>query len=48
MNSSDEEGGSFSDWPTYPQLYVNGDFMGGLDIIKEMQLAGSLKAQFGI
>ena len=39
---------TFSDWPTYPQLYVNGDFMGGLDIIKEMQQTGSLKSQLGI
>jgi Grx4 family monothiol glutaredoxin len=27
---------TFSDWPTYPQLYVNGDLVGGLDIVKEM------------
>jgi len=26
----------FSDWPTFPQLYVNGDLVGGLDIVKEM------------
>merc|ERR1719203_676374 len=26
----------FSDWPTYPQLYVNGELVGGLDIVKEM------------
>ena len=26
----------FSDWPTIPQLYVNGEFIGGCDIIKEM------------
>lgn len=26
---------TFSDWPTFPQLYVNGEFQGGLDIIKE-------------
>ncbi|KAF6069827.1 Glutaredoxin family protein, partial [Candida albicans] len=25
----------FSDWPTFPQLYINGEFQGGLDIIKE-------------
>ena len=24
----------FSDWPTYPQLYVNGELIGGLDIVK--------------
>lgn len=27
---------AFSDWPTFPQLYVNGEFQGGLDIIKEL------------
>ncbi|CUS22553.1 LAQU0S06e00672g1_1 [Lachancea quebecensis] len=26
---------NFSDWPTFPQLYINGEFQGGLDIIKE-------------
>lgn len=25
----------FSDWPTFPQLYINGELQGGLDIIKE-------------
>ncbi|KAL7558233.1 hypothetical protein ACA910_016113 [Epithemia clementina (nom. ined.)] len=33
----------YSDWPTYPQLYVNGDLIGGLDIVKEMKDDGSLK-----
>ena len=37
-----------SDWPTYPQLYVNGEFMGGLDIIKEMQDSGNLKQQLNL
>ncbi|CAH1802899.1 unnamed protein product, partial [Owenia fusiformis] len=32
----------FSDWPTYPQVYVNGELIGGLDIIKEMAESGSL------
>ncbi|XP_026473387.1 glutaredoxin 3-like [Ctenocephalides felis] len=27
---------TFSDWPTYPQLYVNGELIGGLDIVKEL------------
>lgn len=27
---------AFSDWPTFPQLYINGEFQGGLDIIKEL------------
>jgi len=34
----------FSEWPTYPQLYVKGELIGGLDIIKEMQAAGELLA----
>ncbi len=38
----------YSDWPTYPQLYVKGVLMGGLDIVKEMQEAGDLKTQLGI
>jgi monothiol glutaredoxin len=33
----------FSDWPTIPQLYVKGEFVGGCDIIKEMFQAGELK-----
>ncbi|KAF5300494.1 hypothetical protein FQA39_LY02293 [Lamprigera yunnana] len=33
---------TYSDWPTYPQLYVNGDLIGGLDIIKEIQATGEL------
>ena len=33
----------YSDWPTYPQLYVNGELIGGLDIVKEMKDDGSLK-----
>mmetsp|Transcript_20529 Transcript_20529/g.44450 ORF Transcript_20529/g.44450 Transcript_20529/m.44450 type:complete len:342 (+) Transcript_20529:101-1126(+) len=32
----------YSDWPTYPQLYVSGDLVGGLDIVKEMKDDGSL------
>jgi Grx4 family monothiol glutaredoxin len=33
----------YSDWPTYPQLYVEGDLVGGLDIVKEMMDSGDLK-----
>ncbi len=33
----------FSDWPTIPQLYVGGEFIGGCDIIKEMFEKGELK-----
>ena len=33
----------FSDWPTIPQLYVKGEFIGGCDIIKEMFESGKLQ-----
>lgn len=33
-------------WPTYPQLYINGKLVGGLDIVKELQEAGELTALF--
>ncbi len=36
----------FSDWPTIPQLYVKGEFVGGCDIIKEMFEKGDLKKFF--
>ncbi|XP_060526703.1 glutaredoxin-3 [Cylas formicarius] len=35
---------TYSDWPTYPQLYVNGDLIGGLDIVKEMVASNELQA----
>jgi monothiol glutaredoxin len=34
---------SFSNWPTIPQLYVKGEFIGGCDIVKEMYQAGELQ-----
>ena len=33
----------YSDWPTIPQLYVKGEFLGGCDIVKEMFEKGELK-----
>ena len=33
----------FSDWPTIPQLYIKGKFVGGCDIVKEMFETGELK-----
>jgi len=33
----------FSDWPTIPQIYIKGEFIGGCDIIKEMYESGELK-----
>ena len=38
----------FSDWPTIPQLYVGGEFVGGCDIIQEMAGDGSLASTLGI
>ena len=35
---------SFSDWPTIPQLYVKGEFVGGCDIIREMFQSGELQS----
>jgi monothiol glutaredoxin len=32
----------YSDWPTIPQLYVKGEFIGGCDIVTEMTLSGEL------
>ena len=36
----------YSDWPTIPQLYVKGEFVGGCDIITEMTLSGELDQLF--
>lgn len=36
----------FSDWPTIPQLYVKGEFVGGCDIVTEMALSGELDQLF--
>jgi monothiol glutaredoxin len=36
----------FSDWPTIPQLYVKGEFVGGCDIVREMFESGELKKLF--
>ena len=33
----------FSDWPTIPQLYVKGEFVGGCDIVREMHASGELR-----
>jgi monothiol glutaredoxin len=39
---------SYSDWPTIPQLYVNGEFVGGSDIMTEMYQAGELQQTLGL
>lgn len=38
---------SYSDWPTIPQLYVKGEFVGGSDIMMEMYESGELAELFG-
>ena len=35
---------AYADWPTIPQLYVKGEFVGGSDIVREMFQAGELQA----
>ena len=46
LENDDLRGGikSYSNWPTIPQLYVKGEFVGGCDIIREMFQAGELRS----
>jgi monothiol glutaredoxin len=46
LDNDDLRGGikSYSNWPTIPQLYIKGEFVGGCDIIREMFQAGELKS----
>ena len=37
----------YANWPTIPQLYVDGEFVGGCDIMREMYASGELQALFG-
>ena len=37
----------FANWPTIPQLYVNGEFVGGCDIVREMYSSGELQKLLG-
>ena len=37
----------FSNWPTVPQLYVKGEFVGGCDIVREMFQSGELATHLG-
>eukprot|EP00611_Tribonema_gayanum_P016750 TRINITY_DN29157_c0_g1_i1.p2 TRINITY_DN29157_c0_g1~~TRINITY_DN29157_c0_g1_i1.p2 ORF type:complete len:246 (-),score=60.32 TRINITY_DN29157_c0_g1_i1:372-1109(-) len=39
---------TYSNWPTYPQLYVNGELIGGIDIVQEMAQEGDLAEQLGV
>ena len=38
---------SYANWPTIPQLYVNGEFVGGCDIMREMYANGELQQALG-
>src|ERR1700755_3624614 len=37
----------FSDWPTFPQLFIRGEFVGGADIVRQMHEAGELESKIG-
>jgi len=37
----------FSDWPTFPQLFIRGEFVGGADIVRQMHEAGELEKKLG-
>src|SRR5882757_10090211 len=37
----------FSDWPTFPQLFVRGEFVGGADIVRQMHESGELEPKLG-
>ncbi len=38
----------FSEWPTIPQLYIDGQFVGGCDIVREMHTSGDLQKLIGV
>ena len=43
-----EATGEISDWRTFPQLYVNGELVGGADIVEEMLASGELAGLLGV
>jgi monothiol glutaredoxin len=43
-----EATGEISDWQTFPQLYVNGQLLGGCDIVEEMFDSGELASELGV
>src|SRR5215813_7500727 len=49
LTDPDIRGGlkEYSDWPTFPQLFVKGEFVGGADIIKQMHENGELEKKLG-
>jgi monothiol glutaredoxin len=38
---------AYSDWPTIPQLYIDGEFIGGCDIVTELHMSGDLAGMLG-
>ena len=49
LSEADVRGGmkEFSDWPTFPQLFIRGEFVGGADIVRQMHEAGELEKKLG-
>src|SRR3954447_24249110 len=49
LSEVDVRGGmkEFSDWPTFPQLFIKGEFVGGADIVRQMHEAGELEKKLG-
>lgn len=49
LSDADIRGGmkEFSDWPTFPQLFVKGEFIGGADIVRQMHESGDLEKKLG-
>ena len=39
---------AFSEWPTIPQLYIDGQFVGGCDIVRELNASGELQKLIGV
>ena len=49
LSDADIRGGmkEYSDWPTFPQLFIKGEFVGGADIVRQMHEAGELEKKLG-
>src|SRR5882762_9293872 len=49
LSDPDVRGGmkEYSDWPTFPQLFIKGEFVGGADIVRQMHEAGELEKKLG-
>src|SRR5688572_19904839 len=49
LTDTDVRGGmkEYSDWPTFPQLFIKGEFVGGADIVRQMHESGELEKKLG-